>query len=355
MTLGVVRVLATGATRFVGSHVAAVLRGRGHEARERAGGACLTEPRTRRRLTTMALLGWRLVALVALCVLALLTPRAGTGKVDAPDLTPYRGLGTWVDIYSPSFRSDPDRLAAALVDRGVDTLFVETGNFRQRADVVGRRQLSGLVEAAHARGIAIVAWYLPELTNPARDLRRARAAIAFRSSGGERFDSFGLDIESSAVRNSDERSRRLLELSARLRGDVGPDYPLGAIIPSPVGMKLLPRYWPRFPYAALARTYDVFLPMAYFSYRARGPAAVNRYVQTSVRIIRAASGDAGVPIHVIGGLAAVTSPTDAAAFAHAAASCGVYGLGLYDFYETKQSVWPLLERAASATPSAPHC
>jgi hypothetical protein len=297
----------------------------------------------------------RLVGLAVLCAITLLGPTTAGSRVDAPHLTPYRGLGTWIDLYSASLRTDPDRLAAALVGRRVDTLFLETGNFRQRVDIVNPLQLAKIVEAAHARGIAVIAWYLPELTSPARDLRRARAAINFRTSNGDRFDSFALDIESSSVRNSNERSRRLLDLSAHLRADVGPRYPLGAIIPSPVGMKLLPRYWPRFPYAGLARTYHVFLPMAYFSYRARGRAAVNQYVQTSFRIIRNAIGDATVPIHVIGGLAGATNTTDVAAFAHAAAACGAHGLSLYNFDTTKPSAWPTLDRAAAVTPPALRC
>lgn len=289
----------------------------------------------------------RVVALVGACVLGL---GAGVGAADVttPDMTAYTGLGTWIDIYSPSFRADPSRLAAALETRGVQTLFVETGNFRQRVDVVGRKQLGGLIEAAHAVGIAVVAWYLPDLANPARDLRRARAAINFRTPGGDRFDSFALDIESSVVRSSAERTRRLLALSARLRSLVGPDYILGAIIPSPVGMKLRPRYWPRFPYAALARTYDVILPMAYFSHRAHGRAAVSRYVKTSVRTIRDETGDETVSIHVIGGIAGVISTSDAAAFVQTVESCGVDGLSLYDYRGTRSSVWPLLARASFA-------
>ena len=277
------------------------------------------------------------------------------GRADAPDLRSFAGLGTWIDIYSPSFGADPERVAAVLARRRVRTLFVETGNFRQRADLVRPHQLSGLIEAAHARDITVVAWYLPALTNPARDLRRALAAVHFVSDDGDGFDSFALDIESSAVPDAVERSRRLLALSARLRTAVGPDYALGAIIPSPVGMKLLPRYWPGFPYAALARTYDVFLPMAYFSYRAHGAAAVARYVKTSVGIIRAQTGDPSLPIHVIGGLADRTTRTEAAAFLRAVGTCGVHGFSLYDFPETKPSVWPLLTRAASASSAASAC
>ena len=80
-------------------------------------------------------------------------------------------------------------------------------------------------------------------------------------------------------------------MQRRLRAAVGPSYALGAIIPSPRGMQLLPKYWPGFPYSDLWQVYDVFLPMAYFSYRARGDAAVSRYVQRSIGIIRARTGD----------------------------------------------------------------
>lgn len=303
----------------------------------------------------MALLRSKPAGLVAVCAVALLAAGSGGARVSARDLTLYTGLGTWIDIYSPSFRADPSRLAAGLNARGVETLFVETGNFRQRVDVVGRRQLGGLIEAAHALGISVVAWYLPDFTSQARDLRRARAAIDFRTVDGDRFDSFALDIESSLVRNAAERNRRLLALSARLRALAGPDYPLGAIIPSPVGMKLLPRYWPRFPYAALARIYDAVLPMAYFTHRARGRAAVSRYVRTSVRIIREETGNATVPIHVIGGLAGATGTSDASAFTQAVGSCGAEGFSLYDYRGTKMSVWLLLERASSVTPSVARC
>jgi hypothetical protein len=297
----------------------------------------------------------RLVGLVGLVALALLGPGAGGGGAVAHDLTPYSGLGTWVDIYSSSLKADPDRVVSGLARHGVRTLFVQTGNFRQRVDVVGTRQLGDLVDAAHARGIALVAWYLPGLTNPGRDFRRARAAIEFRSSRGERFDSFALDIESTAVLDAAERTSRLLELSTRLRAAVGPGRSLGAIIPSPVGMRLLPRYWPDFPYAELARTFDVFLPMAYFSYRAHGHAAVSRYVQTSVRIIREQTDETALPIHVIGGLAAATDRTETAAFAQTSASCGALGLSLYDLDGTEQPAWSLLGRAAASARVATRC
>lgn len=298
------------------------------------------------------------VRLPLACVLALLvlagSSAAGDGR-SVGGLRAYGGLGTWVDLYSPSFRSDPERLAAALAARGATAVFVETGNYRRRVDLVAPRWLAGLIEAAHARGIAVVAWYLPSLTDVRRDLRRARASTRFRTVNGDRFDSFALDIEATAVRNVAERNRRLLALSQSLRAEVGDGYPLGAIIPSPVGMTHLPRYWPHFPYADLARVYDVVVPMAYYSYRAHGRAAVRRYIETSVGIIRRASGDAAIPVHVIGGLAGKTTVGDVAAFVDAAAACGAYGLSLYDFDTTNRSMWPLLRRGPAATTATPGC
>jgi hypothetical protein len=297
----------------------------------------------------------RLGLVAVLSALSLAGALPAAGRVEVADIAPYGGLGTWIDIYSAGFRADPNAVASSLARRGVETLFVETGNFRQPVDLFHPQQLGRLIESAHARDISVVAWYLPSLTNVARDLRRALAAIRFASAGGDRFDSFALDIESSAVTSAVERNRRLLALSARIRAAVGPDYAMGAIIPSPVGMKLLPRYWPHFPYAALARTYDVFLPMAYFSYRAHGSAAIASYVRTSVAIIRTQTADSTIPIHVIGGLANATTPTAAAAFLRAVGGCGVEGFSLYDFFATKPSVWPLLRRAASAVPVASRC
>jgi hypothetical protein len=279
---------------------------------------------------------------LVLAAAALVLVPASAGAQTGPDVTAYSGLGTWIDIYRPQAWRSPDATAARVAARDVDTLYLQTGNYRQRSDVVRAAGLARLVEAAHAEGIAVVAWYLPSLVSPARDLRRALAAIRFRTPGGERFDSFALDIESRAVRSVPLRTARLLALSRRIRAAAGSSYPLGAIIPSPVGMELKPAYWPSFPYRPLAGLYDVFLPMTYFSYRARGTAAVLRYTARSVSIIRRATGNPTVPIHVIGGISSATGPAEARGFMRAVATCAPVGFSLYDFYGTSESAWTLL-------------
>jgi hypothetical protein len=284
--------------------------------------------------------------LLVVVALVLATPTQAQAQVD---LTPYSGLGTWIDLYQAQAWRSPDATAAEIAAHGATTLYVETGNYRQRSDLVRPAGLAGLLESAHARGLQVVAWYLPSFRSPARDLRRALAAIRFETPRRDRFDAFALDIEASLVRSVPLRTARLLDLSRRIRGAVGRSYPLGAIIPSPVGMERKPRYWPGFPFQALAGIYDVFLPMTYFSYRAHGPAAVGRYTSRSIAIIRRATDDPDVPIHVIGGLARGTSTAEARAFVRAAATCGALGFSLYEFYGTSNAAWALLGAPPLAT------
>lgn len=284
----------------------------------------------------------RLALAAASAAAALVLGVAAARAEAAPDVTPYAGLGTWIDFYRPQAWRAPTATATQIAGRGAQTLYLQTGNYRQRSDLVRPAGLGPLVEAAHAAGLDVVAWYLPSFVSPARDLRRALAAIRFRTPNGERFDSFALDIEASVVRSVPLRTARLLALSRQLRAAAGRGYPLGAIIPSPVGMQLKPGYWPGFPYRPLAGLYDVILPMAYFTHRAHGTAAVLAYTTRSVAIIRHATGDPAIPIHVIGGLSGSTGPAELRGFMRAVSSCEPLGFSLYDFYGTSSAAWTLL-------------
>ena len=282
----------------------------------------------------------RLAATLAL--LPALTLGLAAGAAGAPDLDPYRGLGTWVDIYDDAQLKAPEATVRRIDARGVRTIYLETANFKQSRDVVRPDRLSRLLDAAHARGIAVVAWYLPSFRAGGRDLRRSLAAIDFRSAGGEAFDAFALDIEWSGVRPVSLRNRRALDLSRRLRAAVGPDYALGAIIPNPRGMELRRDYWRPFPYAGLTGIYDVFLPMVYSTYRGDGPRVVARDVNRSMTILRTATGRPDVPVHLIGGLGDEFSRAEARAFARRVAALRPLGWSLYDFSVTAPSAWAAL-------------
>src|SRR5687767_1697777 len=212
---------------------------------------------------------WRLarrrLAAAPLAMLLFVGLGAGHARA-APDLGSYDRLGAWVDIYDSGLMESPVSTVESLEERGVDTIYVETSNWGQGRSVVRPGAIGRMIDAAHARGMALVTWYLPDFRNLRRDLRRSKAAIKLRSPEGERPDSFALDIESSAVADVGKRNRRLRKLSRKLRRIAGPDYALGAIIPSPRGMRFATTYWPRFPYDSIDHRYDVFLPMAYSTY-----------------------------------------------------------------------------------------
>lgn len=290
----------------------------------------------------------RLLIVVAVLAAVLVAPASGA-PVPSRHRTAYAGLGTWLDIYATASWAHPQQEVAAMARDGARTLYLQTGNYEQRVDLVRRRALGRFIDAAHAAGMRVVAWYLPSFLYPQQEMRRALAAIRFRSARGERFDSFALDIEASLVRSVPLRTRRLLRLSARLRAAVGRRYALGAIIPSPVGIRRHPTYWPRFPYRQLARYYDVFLPMAYATDAGvRGIRATRAYNAADIAIIRRRTGKPRVPIHLVGGIAGSMGTREITGFMQAVGDCAPLGYSLYAFSITRQATW----RALHAPPAA---
>ncbi len=275
---------------------------------------------------------------------------ASAAGASSPHLrTPYAGLGTWLDIYAGTPWTAPRREVTAMARAGARTLYLQTGNYGQSVDLVRPRALGRFIDTAHAARLRVVAWYLPAFTNPAEDVRRALAAIRFRSARGESFDSFALDIEASLVKPASLRSQRLVRLSAQLRATVGPNYRLGAIIPSAVGMRRHPDYWPRFPYRPLARFYNVFLPMAYATdAHVHGSRATRAYDAADIAAIRARTGNPHVPIHLIGGIAGSMGAEETAGFLRAVADCAPLGYSLYEFPITPRATWTALTAAPPA-------
>jgi len=282
-------------------------------------------------------------ALVILVALVLAVPAGGAAPRDTSS---YQGLGTWVDIWDGAVWAKPEAAVARMSNLGVTTLYLQTSNYSQRVDLVRPAALARFVDAAHANGLRVVAWYLPSLKDLRVDLRRSLAAVRFRSPSGGTFDSFALDIEAAVVKPASRRTAQLLALSAQLRAAVGSKYSLGAIIPSPRGMELRPSYWPGFPYAGLAKRYDVFMPMGYFTYRYKGAAAARDYTAANVELIRTAVGDDGIAVHAVGGLAASATLAQVRAFAAAAAAQGAIGASLYDYASTRDDEWRALSAAA---------
>ena len=255
----------------------------------------------------------------------------------------YRGVGAWVDMYDPAELGNPWPALVEMRDRGVRTLYFETASWRvpKSLDFRDEQAVELFLDEAHALGLKVVAWYLPGLDDLRTDLRRSRAVLSYVTPrGGQRFDGFAIDIESQRVRSVQARNAALMRYSRALRRAAGPRYALGAITPDLRSTTVSPGLWPGFPFRAAARYYDVFLPMAYSSYRGRGASYVYRYALDNSRTIRALTG--GRPVHMIGGLADALTGAEASGFVRGARDGGAVGASFYDFAIGQDWAWRAL-------------
>lgn len=268
----------------------------------------------------------------------------GPGEPAAPGRTSpfeaYRGAGAWVDMYSDAALADPVAAVEVMAAHGVRTLYLETSSYRRPVGIVRPNVIARFIHAAHEHGINVVAWYLPKFEDVAVDLGRVMEAVGFRTRRGDSFDSFALDIEADLV-PARRRVRNLLDLSARMRLAVGPEYVLGAIIPSPLGMLRVPEYWPGFPWDRLADSYDVVLPMSYFTFRYDDAAETYDYIVQNVELVRAGAGRR-MPVHVIGGLTEDMSAAETQAFLDAVVDARPFGASLYEFGGSTTLHWTAL-------------
>ncbi|MFL5767338.1 MAG: hypothetical protein ACJ758_05765 [Actinomycetota bacterium] len=260
----------------------------------------------------------------------------------ASNIGMFSGLGTWVDIYETSSWHHPKRTVKAMHAHGVRTLYLQTSNYTHKPAIVYRQATMRFLNYAHKDGMRVVAWYLPGLKQPDFEFQRIMAAINLRTKSGESFDGFALDIESPAVQPPSERTRRLIALSARVRAEVGSNYRLGAIIPSPRGMQKHPGYWPDFPYTQTASLYNAFLPMTYFTWRVSGESAAKKYSTMCINIIRRETSNASEPIHIIGGISNQATIPETKGFVSAVKEEHAWGASYYAFAGTSGGEWRVL-------------
>jgi hypothetical protein len=295
-------------------------------------------------------------ALLAAAALLLVLP----GTVGAPagaasrDPAPFRGLGTWVDVYDygPRFQSGgavPAVTPASVDDMarlGVRTVYLQAAqdDDRSQGTLVDRALVAQFLRRAHARDVRVVAWYLPHFADVERDLRYVKALAAFRS-GGQRFDGIALDIEwTSDVKDVAARNAALLRLSKAARAAVG-SLPLGAVVLEPVLLEEVnAQYWPDFPWRRARPFYDAWLPMSYWTNRSSSSEwkDAERYTAENVRRVRKNLGDPDAAVHVIGGIGDSAGAGDYLGFVRAARARSAIGWSVYDYVTTSTSAWPTL-------------
>lgn len=257
---------------------------------------------------------------------------------------PARGLAAWVDMYDWSATYSGGRPALgpdavdAMAAKGIQVLEIQAAGSRGgAADVLEPALLQQWIDRAHARGIQVIAWYLPTLVDPVADIRRLTAI------GRLRVDGVGIDIESIDVANPAVRSERLVQVTQAVRAAVS--QPLQAILMPPVLLdRLNPRFWPGFPWAQLAPLYDVWTPMSYWTERRPGSPhrdAYN-YSRANVEALRQNLGRPDAVVTLAGGEGATSTLADVAGLRRAAVDTGTVGVGMYDYRSTLPAAWAVL-------------
>ncbi|MDX6223821.1 MAG: hypothetical protein QOE64_197 [Frankiales bacterium] len=280
-------------------------------------------------------------------------PPAPTGR---SDLTAYRGLGTWVDVYdwTSTYTKGHPVITPATMDNmaklGNVTLYIQVakGGSKNPA-LIETDTLGKILTRAHANHMRAVAWYLPLFGDVADDYRHLKAAVDFRV-GKERFDSVGVDVEwRNSVKDADERSRRLVSLSKQLRA-YAPQLPLAGIVMPPVVTDEINRsFWPRFPWASLKSMYDVWQPMDYWTNRSSGSKWRNAYTYTKANVdyLRKDLGDPKAAVHPVAGIGNECTDTDWKNYVKAVQDTTSLGGSSYDYATTKSSAYTYLRTIKS--------
>jgi len=239
-------------------------------------------------------------------------------------VAPYEGYGTWVDVfdYDPAYNS-PTVVAADIAEMaelGVKTVFLQAARLDDRTPdgLVDPWLLAEMLLSAHRSDVDVVGWYLPRFEDSTDDLDRMVAMSEFTVLG-HRFDGVAVDIEwigpdrqGNAI-DDETRSLRLRSLTDALGRAIPEADPLGAIVPPPVQTEVInTSFWPGFPWTDIAETYDVWLPMSYWSFRSdsSGYGEGYTYHEESARRLRANLGDPDALVHGIGGIGGLDGVDD---------------------------------------------
>lgn len=270
------------------------------------------------------------------------------------DTAAYRGLGTWVDAYdfSPEFgyaRTKPSAVDE-MARQGVKTLYIQGAKDRDGGGtgVLSADLLGQFVDKAKGHGMKVVGWYLPRFVSPSRDWAHVDAMLKFRTPKGNRFDSIGIDIESRENGNLEQRNARLVDLSKKLRAAAGTMSTSAIVVPPVVTDVINPRFWPDFPWQQIKASYDVWIPMSYYTNRDKQPEWRDAYKYSSenVKLLRGHVGSDAV-VHLAGGVGTTSTAKDYDGLVRAAKDTRCVGASSYDYAVTASSAWATLRKSPS--------
>jgi hypothetical protein len=272
--------------------------------------------------------------------------------VRLPDVTIFRRLGTWVDLfdYGTSSGLNAATASAAMKSHGVKTIYIETARYNSTSAFNFPADVDQWIEAAHANGMKIVGWYFPGYASYLDiDVDRTVAIATHRTSSGQGFDGLAIDIEHRP--SSESLAEWVADIAThlgRVRYRATAAFPIGAIVPAPLAMDIYPNSWTGFPWAYIGSHANAVLPMGYWSYRTDCSTDPSHcaYGYSYGNVVEARS-KTGLLVHLIGGIGDSVTTSEVADFIRGAKDAKAYGASLYDYRTTSSSFWSPLAGANS--------
>jgi hypothetical protein len=264
-------------------------------------------------------------------------PATARGASGNPLADLLRGAGMWF-TYDVLRETPTAHVIAAAKANGLSFLAPELGTSRR--GYWASEHYDRLLPAAHDAGLRVIPWVYPWLVDLPADLELALKALRHTTPSGDRPDALGVDLEE----NLDEVANRAF--AQLLRANAGPDACLAALVYQPQlasGRQT--------PYAALAESFNVLLPMAYWHGR---PIRYSRqdayaYVAEAVQGVRARVGRPDLPVAVIGQTfewfarneIGPNNPTfdEVRGAIEAARDTGALGIGFFNWFSATPEEW----------------
>ena len=244
----------------------------------------------------------------------------------AKDLRAVAGKGIWVTNW-PKTELDAQAVVGRAKAAGLQSIWVRTGGSRQ--GYYGDKVLPQLVPAAHAAGIAVVAWDFPFLSDPVKDVERAKQAL---DAG---IDAFAPDVETTAEGTYATPRRVQLYLSL-VRAHAG-SRPIAATVPRPTPHRLK-----TFPYSAFQDYADLFVPMVYWSCNEPGE-LVTQSLSTLGRWLPVAPAGQAYDMGSEGGRRGTPTREETWRFLDVARRGGAVGASLWTIEQVGAGQWDALD------------
>lgn len=255
--------------------------------------------------------------LLSACV-ALLCPTFGHAANYKDDAAPglADGAGIWINMWNYP-EGDLDAYFKDLKEHGIRNIFLQTSRSNTAA-IVNPTRLGEIIEAAHRSDVRVIAWSFAELFNPEADADKMVAASEYTSPAGQHVDGAAPNLEKNL------EPWRIEKYSQRVREKLGPNYPLIAVVYSPLNkcFEVKRISWP-----LLAEYFDTIAPMIYWNskYEKIEPYS---YTVKSIQKIRELAAKPDLEISAIGdGMG--SNKTAIAEFLRACRDAEATGISLY--------------------------